>query len=103
MGLKTDLLRVVQEAVMNVVKHAHAKHLTIQLAYKANQIELKIKDDGRGFTVGHARIGGEDGGGFGLTAMRERLARHGGTLQIDSHPQRGTRIIASVGFGDTGE
>ena len=100
--LKTDLLRVAQEAVMNVVKHADAKHLTIRLKYQANDIELQIEDDGRGFLVGHTRIGGEEGGGFGLTAMRERMARHGGTLGIDSHPQCGTRIIASVESGNAG-
>jgi signal transduction histidine kinase len=100
--LKTDLLRVAQEAAMNAVKHADAKHLTIRLKYEANKIELQIKDDGRGFLVGHAGIGGENGSGFGLIAMRERIARHGGTLQIDSHPQRGTCIIASVESGNPG-
>jgi signal transduction histidine kinase len=100
--LETDLLRVAQEAVMNVVKHTQAQHLDIHLNYQDNQIELQIKDDGRGFSVDLAKSGRRDGSGFGLTAMQERIARHGGTLQIDSQPQRGTNIIAKVEFQHRG-
>jgi len=94
--LETDLLRVVQEGVMNVVKHAQAQHLDINLNCENGQIELQIKDDGRGFLVDLAKPGRRDGSGFGLIAMQERIARHGGTLQVDSQPQRGTRIIAKL-------
>ncbi len=93
--LENDLLRVTQEAVMNVVKHAQARNLTIQLNHQDNWIELRVDDDGRGFLVETAEAA-EDGGGFGLTAMRERIARHGGTLQISSRPGRGTRVVARV-------
>lgn len=100
--LETDLLRVTQEAVMNVVKHAEAQYVAIHLNYQANQIELQIKDDGRGFLVDLAKSDRRDGSGFGLTAMQERIARHGGTLQMDSRPQRGTNIIAKVEFQHKG-
>lgn len=93
--LETDLLRVAQEAVMNVVKHAQARHLAMRLTYQNNQIELEIDDDGRGFSSGSAQVS-EDGGGFGLTAMQERMARHGGTLELNSQPRRGTHIVARV-------
>lgn len=93
--LENDLLRVAQEAVMNAVKHAQARHVAIYLKYQDNHIELQIKDDGRGFLNGSAGVS-QEGGGFGLTAMRERIARHGGTLQINSQPQRGTYIAAKI-------
>jgi signal transduction histidine kinase len=100
--LETDLLRIAQEAVMNVVKHAQAQHLDIRLSCEDRQIELQIKDDGRGFLVDLAKPARQDGSGFGLIAMRERIARHGGTLQINSRPQRGTNIIAKVEFQHKG-
>jgi PAS domain S-box-containing protein len=100
--LQTDLLRVVQEAVMNVVKHAQAKHLTVKLRHEDNKIELDIKDDGRGFSIDRASIDPVDFSGFGLTAMEERMARHGGEFQIWSHPQRGTHIVATVNHGHSG-
>jgi signal transduction histidine kinase len=99
--LENDLLRVAQEAVMNVVKHAQAQHLTIHLNYQNNQIELQINDDGRGFLIDSAKVS-KDGGGFGLTAMWERMVRHGGALQINSQPRRGTHIVAQVEFQHKG-
>jgi PAS domain S-box-containing protein len=94
--LEGDLLRVAQEAVINVVKHAQAKHLSIHLGYKANRIELQIRDDGKGFSVDGTQGHSHDGSGFGLTSMRERMARHGGRLEIDTQHGHGTRIIARV-------
>lgn len=100
--LKTDLLRVSKEAVMNVVKHAQAKHLTVQLAYRNNIIQLKVCDDGKGILPSRYREGGRGTSGFGLFAMKERVERHGGTLQIDSHPQSGTSVIATIEFKNSG-
>jgi signal transduction histidine kinase len=100
--LKTDLLRVAQEAVMNVVKHAQAKHLTVQLAYRNNLIQLKICDDGQGILPNRYRDERGDTSGFGLFAMKERVERHGGTLQIDSHPQSGTSVMVTIEFKNSG-
>lgn len=96
--LQTDLLRVAQEAVTNVIKHALAKHLLVRLTYESNNIVLEIKDDGRGFIVDNTQDCRGDGGGFGLTAMRERLTRHNGELQIESLLEGGTKITATVKF-----
>jgi signal transduction histidine kinase len=100
--LESDLLRVAQEAVMNAVKHARAQHLTIRLRYEAGKIELQIADDGRGFPDGSGQGGGADGSGFGLTAMRERIGRHSGRLEIDTRRSGGTRITARVQFDTEG-
>jgi signal transduction histidine kinase len=93
---------VIQEAVVNVVKHAQAKNLTVRLKHADNMMGLEINDDGRGFFIDHATIDRVNHSGFGLTAMRERMDRHGGELQVQSHPQRGTRILASVQVDQAG-
>jgi PAS domain S-box-containing protein len=100
--VKTDLLRVAQEAVMNVVKHAQAKHLTVNLTYRNNKIQLKVLDDGQGILPSRYREEGGDVGGFGLFAMKERVERHGGTLQIDSHPKSGTSVVVTIEFKNSG-
>jgi signal transduction histidine kinase len=73
------LYRVVQEALTNVAKHAHASTVTVSVRIEDGSLMAAVADDGRGFSV-------EDAGdsGFGLTGMRERVLSTGGTLVIDS-------------------
>jgi signal transduction histidine kinase len=92
--LETDLLRVAQEAITNSVKHAAAQTVTVQLRDDGQRLELRVQDDGRGFDGAAARPA--DGSGFGLTAMRERVERHGGRLVVHSEPGRGTTVVARV-------
>ena len=92
--LATDLLRVAQEAITNSVKHAGAQTLEVRAHDDGQQLALHVRDDGCGF--GRATAGSRDGGGFGLTAMRERMERHGGELTIHTAPGAGTEIIARV-------
>ncbi len=88
--LEADLLRVVQEALGNAVHHAAARTLAVHLAASADTLSVKVRDDGRGFDPPAGPSA--DGSGFGLTAMRERVARHGGSLQIISAPGQGTEL-----------
>ncbi len=86
------LLRTAQEALANVARHAHATRAGLALAYMDDVVTLDIRDDGVGFAVennGH-------GAGFGLTAMRQRLARVAGVLTVESEPGSGTAISARV-------
>jgi signal transduction histidine kinase len=92
--LETDLLRVAQEAITNTVKHATAQNVHVRLHDDGTRLVLHIRDDGHGFAPQAARE--LDGSGFGLTAMRERMERHGGRLMIQSTPGHGTEIIAHV-------
>jgi signal transduction histidine kinase len=92
--LETDLLRVAQEAIGNAVRHAAARTLVVRVATDDGQVLLEICDDGHGFVAPAARPA--DGSGFGLTAMRERVARHGGRLDVQSAPGRGTRLTIRV-------
>jgi signal transduction histidine kinase len=92
------LLRVAQEALANVAKHAAATRTGLTLSYMADQVTLDIRDDGVGFAGDGAGFGGDTRpeGGFGLTAMRERIEGVGGSLAIESEPGAGTAISATV-------
>lgn len=101
--LEADLLRVAQEAVTNARKHAQACNVTLELRYDPEEVELRVRDDGLGF-LPDQKAGRVDGGGFGLTAMRERLERHGGGLDVRSAPGMGTEVVARAAApnGDRG-
>jgi signal transduction histidine kinase len=90
------LYRIVQEALHNVVKHAHARHVEITLGAMDGSIHLNVKDDGQGFALEPA--GAMDGlpargqGGFGLRTMRERAEALGGRVDVISAPGKGTIV-----------
>jgi signal transduction histidine kinase len=89
-GTEREILRIAQEAIHNVKKHAGAKHLSVQLEYGPAEVALIIKDDGRGF---ESRNGaGSPPGHYGLTGMRERADLIGGTLDITSELGTGTTV-----------
>ena len=89
-----QLLRIVQEAVANSVKHGAAANIAIQLSNYEKGLLLAVRDDGRGFDA--AADGGGIAGHFGLIGMRERAESLGGTLSIASSPDRGTTIEVQV-------
>ena len=88
----THVFRIVQEALTNVARHARAKHVSVQLSGTPAGMRLSVTDDGRGFDVAAARFGGS----LGLLGMRERARLLGATLEIDSTPGAGTRIVLDV-------
>jgi PAS domain S-box-containing protein len=88
---KQALFRVVQEALHNVVKHAQASHVDIEMAGSADELILEVRDNGVGFDPG-----GHFPGHLGLQSMRERIERMGGEFRIDSAPGDGTTIHARV-------
>jgi len=91
---QAELLRIAQEALANVHRHADAKVALIRARVEDGWFVLVIQDDGRGFEVGEP--GQSD---FGLLAMRERAAMIGGELSIDSHPGGGTRVEVRAPVG----
>jgi signal transduction histidine kinase/ligand-binding sensor domain-containing protein len=93
--MEREILRVAQEAIHNVKKHAGAKNLFVQLEYGPNRIVLEVRDDGRGFVA--AADHRSPAGHYGLTGMRERAAAIGGTLEVTSEQEIGTtvRLVAS--------
>ncbi|GAB3474725.1 sensor histidine kinase [Amycolatopsis cihanbeyliensis] len=92
--IEATLLRVTQEALTNVAKHAKAARVGLTLSYMEDQVTLDVRDDGRGFEVKAVRPNGH--GGFGLSGMRQRVQRLAGSLEVESERDAGTAISASV-------
>jgi signal transduction histidine kinase len=106
--VEVTLLRIAQEALANVAKHAQAGRVVITLSYMQDAVTLDVMDDGVGFvtTVPAARAGrGQTApdGGFGLTGMRQRVQRLAGRLEVESEPGGGTAISASLPAIPAGE
>jgi NarL family two-component system sensor histidine kinase YdfH len=94
-----DILRIIQEALSNVGRHAGARHVLVQLARDGQALQLLVQDDGVGFDP----VEGLDRPGcFGLGGMRERAERIGGTLQVESGRGKGARVMLSVEGRDGG-
>ncbi len=86
-----QLLRIIQEALANARKHAHASRVQISLAARGGMAEVTIADDGQGFDPSQL-----ESDGFGLRFMRERADGVGGTLQVRSTPGQGTQVVVEV-------
>jgi PAS domain S-box-containing protein len=86
--VQVALYRLCQEGLNNIAKHAGASRVDIQLQYETGAVELRIRDDGRGFDPGEARPGH-----YGLSMMRERATAVGAALSITSQPGHGTEIV----------
>lgn len=97
--LKVMLWKCARELVHNVIKHADAGRLTIDLDQRAGQVILEVEDDGRGFDP--ASLQADRGDHFGLLAIEERLRDDGGGLDLESEPGRGTcvRLYADLPGG----
>ncbi len=83
--LEIMLFRVIQEAVSNIVRHAHAKNVGISLHFKKSVIRVHVKDDGGGFNIEEAISSKDRPRGLGILGMRERVELMNGTLRIQSH------------------
>jgi signal transduction histidine kinase len=91
-GIRRQFYRIAQEALANTVKHAQARHVEITFTIEATELRLMIVDDGQGFDPAGNRLESNQRPHFGLLSMRERAQSLGGSLQIESYPERGTRI-----------
>ncbi|OHV41581.1 MULTISPECIES: sensor histidine kinase [Pseudofrankia] len=100
--VEATVLRVVQESLANVAKHAAANRVGLTLSYMSDVVTVDIRDDGVGFDTdeagpGQAEGGGDTrGGGFGLAAMRQRVARLAGGFSVESEPGAGTAVSAAL-------
>jgi signal transduction histidine kinase len=91
---KQELYRIVQEALQNTVKHAHASAVDLVLRRTADAVILEVRDDGVGFDPL-----GSFPGHLGLRSMQERVSHLGGILQIESAPGQGTHLRTQVPLG----
>jgi signal transduction histidine kinase len=89
-NLELMLYRVSQELLANILKHAKASQTTIQINQSNSKIMLMVEDDGRGFDNNTIQQG------IGLRGIRERVKLFAGTIQIDSHPKKGTTTVIII-------
>lgn len=96
--IEVTLLRVAQESLANIRKHARASNVTLTLSYMDDLVALDIHDDGAGFDLerASAQHDGDRLDGFGLRSMRERVEALGGTLSIESAPREGTTVAVAL-------
>jgi signal transduction histidine kinase len=91
--VEVTLLRVAQEALANVARHAKASRAAVTLSYMEDVVTLDVLDNGKGFTEPGDT---SDGSGFGLIGMRQRVQRLAGQLEIESEDGGGTVVSATV-------
>lgn len=84
--------RIVQEAVTNVLRHADAEHVWVELGWSAEGLQITVRDDGVGFDPPEVRRRLVAGRSFGVFGMQARVALLGGRFEINSAPQRGTEL-----------
>ncbi|HTH51143.1 MAG TPA: PAS domain S-box protein, partial [Pyrinomonadaceae bacterium] len=96
--LETNLYRIVQEALNNILKHADATEVSVTLNQNDREMVLVIEDNGRGFD--HETTAASPTGGLGLVGMRERATVLGGRIEIESKPGAGTAVYARIPFSD---
>ena len=97
--IEVALLRTAQEALANVAKHARASRVGLTLSYMEDLVTLDVRDDGVGFATVNGtepRRPRDAQGGFGLSAMRQRVEGVAGRLEVESEPDAGTAICASI-------
>lgn len=95
--VEENLLRLGQEALTNIAKHAAARRVTVRLEFPPQMVRLLIEDDGRGFD----RSASPADGHFGLAGMAERAKRIAGKLEITSALGQGTRLLAEIPLAAT--
>lgn len=93
-AVETACFRVIQEALTNIARHAHATHAEIELRIGAGELTLCVRDNGIGFDVLQAHRRAAAGSSLGLLGMEERASLLGGRLEIQSAPGAGTEIRA---------
>lgn len=94
-------LCIIRELVSNAIRHGQAKHIRVAGEYHAGTLNFSVTDDGSGFDP--AAAPGPTQGHFGLEGIRERVDRFDGSVDIESAPGKGTRVIVSINLTKTDE
>jgi signal transduction histidine kinase len=100
--METILFRVIQEAVSNIARHAHAKNADLTLRFKKDTIVVHVRDDGEGFDVEEAISSRDRPRGLGLLGMKERVELVHGVLNIRSRPGSGTEVEIGIPLNQEG-
>ena len=95
-NIRALLFRNVRELLINVVKHARANKVSVHLMDDGSNVNIIVQDDGIGFDPENLETKNGQQGGFGLFSIQERMADMGGTLDIQSSPSQGSRMVLVV-------
>jgi signal transduction histidine kinase/ligand-binding sensor domain-containing protein len=98
-----NVYRIVQEALNNVMKHAHASHVLVEMRRQPGELWVSVLDNGRGFDPMRADRDGEKEPGLGLPGMAERGKVLGGRIDLQTAPGKGTRLTLTVPLLDPGK
>jgi signal transduction histidine kinase len=101
--MEINLYRIVQEALNNVLKHANASEVIVEVKKETEGILVSVFDNGQGFEPATSASDGPRKEGIGLISMAERAKVIGGRLEIQSTPRVGTRLILRVASGITAQ
>lgn len=92
------VLRIIQEALNNIIKHASAENVHISLSYRDNQLAAEVRDDGRGFRVDEETTASRDRFHAGIGNMKMRAAFFNGHTEVESQPGKGTLVRARLPY-----
>lgn len=101
--VETNLFRVTQEAINNIVKHSKAKEFLLQIINNNNEILIIISDDGIGFNTNSDGNSSKGNKSFGLVTMRERIESIGGNIKFESELNNGTTILIKLPINENYE
>lgn len=90
-GLKTDILRILQELIVNSIKHGEADHIEVQVFIEESEIHLRVRDNGTGFDPEHLVSKG-----LGLKSLSDRVEKWSGAFKINSKPHQGTEVLVQL-------
>lgn len=96
--VEINLYRLAQEALNNVRRHAHAKHVAVRLVESYPKIIVRIEDDGCGFDLEETMRRSQEQKRMGLRSMQERVNLLGGKLRIETSPGEGVKIITEIPY-----
>jgi two-component system sensor histidine kinase UhpB len=94
--IENTCFRIVQEAVTNILRHAQAENIWVKVSQRQDQLNVSIRDDGKGFDLEKARSNAISGTSFGLLNMEERAVLVGGAMDITSAPGEGVEIVLQL-------
>jgi signal transduction histidine kinase len=96
--VEITLFRIVQEATVNIARHARAQHVFASMRTDERAVSLSIEDDGEGFDTATAFENTMTGRGLGIIGMKERASLLNGRLTVCSAPGAGTLVFCSIPF-----
>lgn len=98
--LTLSVYRIIQEACTNSISHSGGNSLVVHLSYLDDSIEIRVEDDGKGFSYNESvREAMAEGHGYGLTIMKERVNLLNGEISIESVKDKGTKILVRIPLG----